>query len=183
MSRVYFVTLAVAASMVAAVAEDAPVPKEPEETGFTHIVPGLEDEPLSVELDGKFKIGKIHEFINDPKYTRVKENRPVGFEFKYINHGAVTEEERMRRQGHYFLLNWENAGAPANVVVRFDYRQEGRREEVKTLEIEYPVAQGSQKAKFEIIGESYKLYGRIHSWRLTIIKDEVVVAERKSFVW
>ncbi len=42
---------------------------------------------------------------------------------------------------------------------------------------------GTVRSYFGVVGKAYKTYGPVASWRLSILKDNVVVAETKSFVW
>jgi hypothetical protein len=143
----------------------------------------LSDGPDVVELDSAFRIGKVHEFLNDPSLTSAGKSEAIAFEFKYINHGAVTAEQLRQRKGHYFLFNWSNSGPPADVVIRFDYRQKKTQEVVRSLEVPFSQAKGGKKVKFSVTGDAYESYGLVNSWRLSVVRDGKIIAQKTSFIW
>jgi hypothetical protein len=138
---------------------------------------------LPVQLDPKVKIGKIYDFLNDPTQTKTGGNQSIEYEFKYLNHGAVTEEQRSRRIGHYFVVNWSNGNEAQDLVLRMDYRQSKTRDKIYTIEIPFTAARGSKKGKFAVIGDAYSQLGQVYSWRLSVVRDGTIVAQKKSFVW
>jgi len=138
---------------------------------------------LPVAPDSQVKIHKIYDFINDPKKTPIGKDKAIEYEFEYYNHGAITEEEKQKREGHYFTVNWINDGPPADFILRFDYRQAATKETVKTLEIPFPHASGSQKGTFSVTGEPYHQNGFISSWRISVVKNGKIIAQRQSFIW
>jgi hypothetical protein len=138
---------------------------------------------LPVQLDPQIKIGKIYDFLNDPERTKTGGNQSIEYEFKYVNHGAVTEEQRARRLGHYFVVNWSNGSGAQDLVLRMDYRQNKSRDKIYTIEIPYTAVRGSKKGKFAIIGDAYLELGQVYSWRISVVRDGTIVAEKKSFVW
>ncbi|MFQ3671212.1 MAG: hypothetical protein SNJ84_07115 [Verrucomicrobiia bacterium] len=138
---------------------------------------------LPVELDPAFSIGKVHEFLNDPARTSAGKSPALAFEFKYINHGAVTAEQLRQRRGNYYEIGWSNRGPAADVVVRFDYRQKESQDQVRTLEVPFPGAKGSRKVRFSVTGEAYEAYGPVTSWRVSVVRDGKIVAQKMSFIW
>jgi len=141
-------------------------------------------EPLPMkEKDEHVAFGKIYDFVNDPDVTAVASNKPLEYEFKYFNHGAITQEQLKNRKGHYFIINWKYDGPPEELVLRFDYRQQRSRERINTLLISYPAAAGHMRGMFSVRGDAYVKYGKINSWRLTVLRKGRIVAERQSFIW
>lgn len=138
---------------------------------------------LPVENDKSVKISKIYDFINDPKRTPIGKDQQLEFEFKYFNHGAITQEEKLKREGHYFTVSWTNDGPPADFVLRFDYRQANTKELVNTLEIPYAHTSGDQKGTFSVTGEPFHKNGFISSWRIALVRNGTIIAQRKSFIW
>lgn len=138
---------------------------------------------LPVQLDPKIKIGKIYDFLNDPTRTKTGGNQSIEYEFKYLNHGAVTEEQLSRRVGHYFVVSWSNGNEAQDLVLRMDYRQSKTRDKIYTIEIPYTATRGSKKGKFAVIGDAYNNLGQVYSWRLSVVRDGTIVAQKKSFVW
>lgn len=138
---------------------------------------------LPVELDPAFSIGKIYEFLNDPAKTSAGKSQALAFEFKYLNHGAVTAEQLRQRKGNYYQIAWSNRGSPTDVVVRFDYRQKDSLDKVRTLEVPFVQAKGSNKVRFSVTGDAYETYGPVTSWRLAVVRDGKIVAQKTSFIW
>ncbi len=138
---------------------------------------------LSVSNDDTVRIGKIYEFLNDPAITKVGKDHSLKYEFKYFNHGAITKAQLHNRKGHYYVVTWKNFGAAADYQLRFDYRQSRTREKVHTQIIDYPGATGNFKGTFSVTGAPYFENGAILSWRISLVRNGVIVAEKKSFVW
>lgn len=141
-----------------------------------------EPKPMK-EADPKVRFGKIYDFINDPELTPVGDNRAMAYEFKYFNYGAITKEEKKNKKGHYFVINWKNEGEAENLILRFDYRQEQSREKLNTLEIPVSAAQGNLRGMFSVRGDAYEKFGKVNSWRISVIRQGQIVAEKKSFIW
>jgi len=133
--------------------------------------------------DDEVRIGKIYEFLNDPEITKTGKDKSLAYEFKYFNHGAITERQKYNRQGQYFVVTWSNGGPPADYQLRLDYRQAKTREEVRTLTIPYPNARGTFKGTFSVTGDQYYLNGSLLSWRISVVRNGQIVAEERSFVW
>jgi hypothetical protein len=163
------------------------VAPEPEEPIFPEYIPPaerpLEEWDLPVQLDERFKIKKVYDFLNDPEKTPTGEDRSLQYEFDYFNHGAVTKAQRYNRQGQYYVVTWGCSGEPKNVTLRLDYRQGLTREKVTTMEIPYEEAKGTYKGTFAVTGDRYYLNGQLISWRVSLVHDGVIVAQEKSFVW
>lgn len=137
----------------------------------------------AVSIDEKVSIGKIFDFLNDPSRTPVADNEAMRFEMKFRNHGAYNEEMKAERKGHYYVVNWSNDGPERDLVLRMEYRQRKSQDQVHTLEIPYNAVRGSQKATFFITGDAYKKLGPVTTWRVTLVADGKIVAEKRSFVW
>ena len=141
-------------------------------------------EPLPMkEPDKNVRFGKIYDVINDPAVTPVGANKPMAYEFKYFNYGAITKDQLKKRKGHYFVINWKNGGEAEDLILRFDYRQEKSTDRTNTLEIAYPAARGDLRGMFSVRGEAYEKFGRVNSWRISVLRKGQIVAEKKSFIW
>jgi hypothetical protein len=138
---------------------------------------------LPVQLDPKISIGKIYDFLNDPKLTATGKDPVLKQEFKYFDYGAVTKAQREARKGHYYIVNVANDGPPADIIIRMDFRQLLSRDKVNTLEVPFKSAKGDYKQQFVIAGEMYRAYGDVNSWRISVVKDGKIVAQKKSYVW
>ena len=138
---------------------------------------------LPVQEDKNISIGKIFDFLNDPKLTPDGKDPVLKHEFKYFNHGAVTKEQIEARKGHYYIVTFTNDGPAADLVIRMDFRQLLSRDKMNTLEVPYKQVKGSVKQQFVIAGDLYKAYGDVNSWRISVVKDGKIVAQKKSYVW
>ncbi|MEM1156747.1 MAG: hypothetical protein AAGH72_00695 [Verrucomicrobiota bacterium] len=141
------------------------------------------DWDLSSRMDDKVVIRKIYEFLNDPQVTKFGKEKSIEYEFKYFNHGAITKAQRYNREGQYYVVTWTNKGEPADYQLRIDYRQSKTRDKINTITIPYQNAEGTFKGTFSITGDHYYMYGSILSWRISLVRDGVIVAQKKSFVW
>lgn len=138
---------------------------------------------LPVSLDKSVHIGKIYDFLNDPNKTKHGGNETLRYEFKYFNWGAITEEQKKRRLGQYYIVNWKNKGPAADMELRLDFRQQRTRDRVYTIKIPFPKARGSYKGRFSVTGEQYFKNGQIHSWRISVVRNGTIVAQETSFIW
>jgi hypothetical protein len=138
--------------------------------------------PEKIALDKRIKIPLIHDVENGGAY-RVGGNHALQFELKYINWGAVTQEQLAARRGHYFTTTWVNRGPRDNFVAKFQYRQSRSKEIVRTLLEPMPNVKGAVRSYFAVVGRAYLYYGPVASWRITILRGDTVVAEAKSFIW
>lgn len=138
---------------------------------------------LPYQLDPLIKIKKIYDFLNDRAKTPTGGEEALEYEFKYYNHGAVTEAQLRNKKGHYYEVNWATDAAVEPLTLRFDYRQKNTRDQVRTIEIPYPKARGSMKGRFSVTGDSYFEDGDVISWRISVVRNGKIVAEKKSFVW
>ena len=105
------------------------------------------------------------------------------FEIKYINWGAVTQEQIDARHGHYFTISWANHGPQDNFVAHFQYRQVKSQAIVRTLEQPINNVHGTVRSYFAIVSRAYLAYGPVSAWRLTIQRGGTVVAETQSYLW
>ncbi len=167
--------------------ETAPAPRGPDDAPATFgPSPGeIEGKEwnLPVELDDRFRIGKIHDFLNDAEKTPTGGRPDLEFEFKYFNHGAITNDQKATRQGRYYVVSWANRGEPTDVILRFDYRQTKTRDKVRTIEIPFPSAKGSMRGTFSVAGDAYFMSGDVNSWRVSLVHDGKIVAQETSFIW
>ena len=139
---------------------------------------------LSVEQDETVSLNKIYTYLNDP--TRNKPavgNAMMMYEPKYWDHGAILAKDRLDRRGNIFVINWQNDGEPSDFTVRLDYRQAMTRERVMTKTEEYKNFDGYEKTVLKVTGDEYLRGGVVHSWRISIVRDGKIVAQKKSFIW
>ncbi|KRO60839.1 MAG: hypothetical protein ABR82_06970 [Verrucomicrobia subdivision 6 bacterium BACL9 MAG-120507-bin52] len=150
-------------------------------------VPDGMKEDYPVEKDENISLNKIYTYLNDADPKRnpppPPDNQMMVYEPKYWDHGAILAKDRAARQGNIFVINWQNDGEPADFTVRLDYRQVMSRERVMTKTQDYKNFDGYEKTVLKVTGDDYLRGGKVHSWRISIVRDGKIVAEKKSFIW
>jgi len=144
---------------------------------ISNTVPG---EPIA--LDKRISIPLVHDVQDDSSY-RAASNDSLIFEIRYLNWGAVTNEQLRARQGHYFTITVDNDGPPADYTMRFEYREVKSKQVVRTLVQEKKHMHGATRAYFAVVNHAYLAYGPVSSWRFTVLRGNTVVAEAKSYLW
>lgn len=139
---------------------------------------------LPVEQDESVSLNKIYTYLNDA----IKNKPPVGnammmYEPKYWDHGAILAKDRLDRKGNIFVINWQNDGPRSDFTVRLDYRQTLTRERVMTKTQEYKDFDGYEKTVLRVTGDDYLRGGTVHSWRISVVRDGKIIAQKKSFIW
>ena len=156
---------------------EAPVAAAP------HIPDGMKSD-LPVEKDETISLNKIYTYLNDPVLNKPGAgNGMMMYEPKYWNSGAILAKDRADRKGNIFVINWQNDGQPGDFIVRLDYRQAMSRERVMTKTQEYKNFDGYEKTVLKVTGDEYLRGGVVNSWRISIVRDGKIVAEKKSFIW
>ena len=142
---------------------------------------------LPVEQDESVSLNKIYTYLNDSDPRRKAppppDNQMMLYEPKYWDHGAILAKDRLDRQGNIFVINWQNDGEPSDFTVRLDYRQAMTRERVMAKTQEYKNFDGYEKTVIKVTGDKYLRGGVVHSWRISIVRNGKIVAQKKSFIW
>lgn len=141
-----------------------------------------EAKALPLSLDEDFQFRKTIRFINQPETFRKTRNASVNFERTRVNYGAVTEEEKKQREGSYFDIFWR-ARRPADITVRFEYRQAKLGNDVRAQETFIPQAHGTMKTQFQVTGDSYLWDGPVTAWRCLLIENNRIVGFTQSYLW
>jgi len=144
---------------------------------ITNTVP---NEPVA--LDKKISVKLVHDVQDDSSY-RSASNDSLLFEVKYLNWGAVTNEQLRARQGHYFTITFVNDGPPEDLTACFEYREVKSQQIVRKLVQEKKHVHGAVRAYFAVVNHAYLAYGPVSSWRFTVLRGNTVVAEAKSYLW
>lgn len=99
-------------------------------------------------------------------------------------HGAVSEEERELRKGHYYTVEWEGPAGMESLPVRLvlEYRQAASGSQILRQEQTFPPADRG-RAEFIINGEAYRKGGRVLAWRLLLYRGSELAASRESYLW
>jgi len=140
---------------------------------------------LPLALDSDFEFRKTRRTLNQSALvmqTDGPENPVIAFERDRINFGALSAAERRQREGTYFDFFWR-AQRPADLTVRFEYRQANLGNDVRAQEIAYQQARGSVKTSFAVTGDLYHWDGPVTAWRCLLIENNRIVAFTQSYLW
>jgi hypothetical protein len=127
------------------------------------------------------KSGKGSNTSSSSKSATVQD-ASITFERQYRLFGAVTSLDQAQRNGDYFDFFWR-ANRPADLTVRFEYRQAKLHSHVQGQEISYQNMRGTHKTEFKVIGDDYFDDGRVIAWRCLLIENGRIVAENRSYMW
>jgi len=137
---------------------------------------------VPLALDPAFSFRKTKLFLHDRKLEKETTSDMVKFERERLNYGAVSGNEVLAREGHYFDFWWRSERT-ADVTVRLEYQQENLGAFVQAQEVDVPAAKGTIETKFKVVGDSYHQDGRVIAWRALLIERGKVVALTQSFLW
>ena len=144
---------------------------------ITDTIPGEK-----MALDKRIRVPKVHDVQDDSSY-KGGQNDSLLFEIKYLNWGAITNEQLRAREGHYFTITFVNDGPPSDFTTLFEYRQVKSQAVVRSLTQQKQHVSGAARAYFAVLNHAYLAYGPVSAWRFTVRRGDTVVAEAKSFLW
>jgi hypothetical protein len=140
--------------------------------------------PLPLALDDSIEVEKVFSVLIDPAvngrvtspWLRIEQDR------RYF--GAINAFERRQREGHTYTVHWKaKPPAPAELTVRFEYRQQRLGSNVLTQEAHYSNASGRQRTEFTVQGDDYHQDGAVTAWRILLISQGRVLGLQQSFLW
>ena len=157
--------------------------------------------PVALSPDFQFRKTKIYTMDQNPSATgqktqgsdmskkgalsrsrSVEQEQSLNFERCYRLYGAVTGLDQRQRFGQYFNFFWR-AKRPADVTVRFEYKQENLKAFVQAKERTYQNINGTNRSEFQVVGDEYLDDGAVLAWRCLLIEHGRIVAEKRSFLW
>lgn len=143
--------------------------------------------PLLFSCAGK--ITTIEHVREVPLKTTSLPSEDVGMhrsQATFLLYGAVSNKERVQRQGQYYFVTWYDADPDQAVTLVMMYRQGKTGSRILTKSISYPPGRkgGTQSPVFEFIGDDAKENGQILAWKL-LLKDQndKTLSERHSYLW
>lgn len=143
----------------------------------------LSDQPIGVKgkaANSSQTLGKGKNANQNQK--SVAQEASMTFERSYRLYGAVTVADQHQRYGQYFDFFWR-ARRPADVRVRFEYKQEKLRAFTQAKEVSYRQARGTNRTEFRVVGDEFLDDGKVLAWRCLLIEHSRIVAEKRSFLW
>lgn len=158
--------------------------------------------PVAPDPDFQFRKTKIYTLESEVPHTKsrkslnpqdltnkgalksksVTQEASLNFERSYRLYGAVTKVDQRERFGQYFDFFWRSR-RPADVTVRFEYKQENLRAFTQSKEIAYHGVHGTNRSEFRVIGDEFADDGKVLAWRCLLLKHGRIVAEKRSFLW
>lgn len=97
-------------------------------------------------------------------------------------YGAVTEEARELRKGHFYAVSWRKLSGNQLVKIVFEYRQQSTGARItKMTRVLPPSTEG--RTEFQITGSDYYQNGRVLAWRMTLLDGSEVISRKQSFLW
>ncbi|MFM8230822.1 MAG: hypothetical protein ACKOAL_06325 [Chthoniobacterales bacterium] len=140
---------------------------------------------LPLALDSDFSFRKTIRYLNQQKFNELRlPNRAEAmlFQRSWINYGALSAAERREREGTFFDIFWR-ARRPADITVRFEYRQAKLCNAVRAKETFVPQARGTVKSSFSVIGDEFHWDGPVTEWRCLLIENGKIVGFTQSYLW
>lgn len=135
------------------------------------------------EENGYAVIKVNHEFLNAAGETHAETANLVS---------KARYQEALGKSGKAigirFVIHWK---APSDHLRNFTIKVEARgydagadRETTQTLVKNFPETDtASDWAFLDITDESYKRFGKLMAWKVTLLRDDSPMAARKSFMW
>lgn len=140
---------------------------------------------LPLALDNDFGFRKTIRTLNQKKFNEIAlSNRDEVRQFQrtWMNYGALTGAERQEREGTYYDIFWR-AKRPADITVRFEYRQAKLGNAVRAKETFVPQAKGTVKSSFSVIGDDFQWDGPVTEWRCLLVENGKIVGLTQSYLW
>ena len=119
----------------------------------------------------------------DPSQKIETPDDMVRFESRYRLYGAITNEERRAREGHYYSFPWKTSDQVSDAALLFEYRQENTGSLVHSLRVPIDRVRRKNVTRVEIVGEPFQLNGKVTAWRATIERNGQPAASKRSYLW
>lgn len=131
------------------------------------------------------EITTVRYYWLDQKDTthNIADDYAIPFERLYLQWNAYTAKELNARQGHYYAISWKAADRTQPVTVRLEYRQEKTGLAVHTQEQVVSDIHGSNLTRFRVVGDDYMVNGKVICFRVSLLQNKKVIAQRRSYLW
>lgn len=142
-------------------------------------------EVLPLALDADFSFRKTIRYLNQRKFNEIdlpRNSEALTFQRDWINYGALSQDERIQREGSYYDIFWR-AERPADLTVRFEYRQAKLGNAVRAKETFVSQAKGTVKSSFSVTGDDFQWDGPVTAWRCLLIENGKIVGFTQSYLW
>ena len=122
-------------------------------------------------------------FLDPSAETAKSQDDMIRFESLHRLHGAISNEDRRGREGHYYTFPWTTTDKSSDASLLFEYRQANTGSQVHALRVPIEHVRRKNATHVEIIGEPYELNGKVTAWRATIERNGSAVASKQSYLW
>jgi hypothetical protein len=147
-------------------------------------VPAPSTGTLPLALDDAFEVEKVFSVLVDPLVNGPVDTPWMQIEQSRRYYGAINSFERRQREGHAYTVHWRaRTPVPAELTVRFEYRQQRLGSHVQAQEVQFSKVSGRQRTEFTVQGDDYHQDGAVTAWRVLLIEQARVVGLQQSFLW
>lgn len=136
------------------------------------------------ELPGKFYISKVNriekQWVLPPDRRNFIGSRGIQ-KFDY-GRPILKPEDR----GENYVVTWSYRGKQLTnpLILKFEYRLALNQKKPYIEEFSYPnLKNGTYSWTFMNLGERYIVEGKVDRWKVSLVLDNKVVAEKRSFTW
>jgi hypothetical protein len=119
----------------------------------------------------------------DPGAQIASPDEMVRFESRHYLHGAISNDDRRAREGHYYTFPWKTSDQASPAALLFEYRQQNTGALVHALRVPIDSIKRKNVTRVEIVGEPYALNGKVTAWRASIERNGASVTSRQSYLW
>ncbi len=105
------------------------------------------------------------------------------FERNALLHGAISNVERLERQGDYFTIFWQAEDRSQPVTVRLEYRTKVSGMAIKSITEEVTDIKRKNVTKFSFIGQTFVTNGPIIAWRVSLVRGKDEITHYNSYLW
>ena len=137
----------------------------------------------SGDPQGDTKMKRPDYYYLDPMLDIETPDDMVRFESRYRLYGAISNEERRGREGHYYSFPWTTKDKTSDAALLFEYRQENTGAEVHALRVPIDRVRGKNVTRVQIVGEPFEINGKVTAWRATIERNGEPAASKQSYLW
>ncbi|MDB6072523.1 MAG: hypothetical protein JWO89_163 [Verrucomicrobiaceae bacterium] len=123
-----------------------------------------------------YKLNAAHRF-------QPQTDRSIRFEQERLLYGAVTQAERINRNGQYYTVFWKANEMSQPVTVRFEYRQQKTGLKIHVKEEQVSEVKKKNVSYLQVAGPEYKDDGAVTAWRVTLLRGKEELAHADSFLW
>lgn len=105
------------------------------------------------------------------------------FERNALLHGAISNTERLARQGDYFTIFWKVDDRTQPVTVLLEYRTKVSGMAIKSVSQEVTDVNRKNVTKFALIGQDFVTNGPVIAWRVSLMRGKDVITRYNSYLW